>query len=42
MSSQTFTTKYQKAGKWRQVLCVGIIGPRVIFMLLFGGVAIMG
>ena len=25
MSSKIFSTKYQKAGKWRQILCVGII-----------------
>ena len=40
MSSKIIATKYQKAGKL--VLCVGVIGPRPIFMLLFGGVAATG
>ena len=36
MFGRIFVTIYQKAGKWRLVLCVGVIGPRVTFML-FGG-----
>ena len=42
MSSKIFETKYQKAGKWRLVLCVGVIELRVTFMLFFGGVTATG
>ena len=42
MSSENFVKKNQKAGKRRLVLCVGVSGPRVIFMLLFGGVKTTG
>ena len=38
MFSKIFATKYQKAGKWWLFLCMGVIGPRVIFMLLFSDV----
>ena len=42
MLSKIFATKYKKTGKWRLILCVGFIGPRVNFMLLFGGVTLTG
>ena len=37
MSSKIIATNYQKFGKWRLVLCIGVIGPRVTFMSFFGG-----
>ena len=42
MSTKIFATKYRKAGKWRQVLCVGVIEPRVTFVLLLRGVTTTG
>ena len=42
MYSKIFETKYRKAGKWRLVLYMGVIGPRVTFMLLFGAVTATG
>ena len=42
MSNKNFATQYQKGGRWRLVLCVGDIGPRVTFMLLFGGATTTG
>ena len=42
MSSKIFAPKYQKAGKWRLIMCVGVTGPRVTFMLLFGSVTASG
>ena len=42
MSSKIFATKYQKAGKWRLILCMESSGPRVTVMLLFGRVTSTG
>ena len=42
MSSKIFAMKRLKTGKWRLVLCEGVFGPRVTFMLLFGGVTAKG
>ena len=42
MSNKIFAPKYQKVDKWKMVLCVRVVGPRVTFMLLFGSVTAMG
>ena len=42
MSSKILATKYQKVGKRRLVVRVGVIRPRVTLMLLFGGVTVTG
>ena len=34
MSSKIFATKYQKAGKWRLVLCVGVIWTPCDFYII--------
>ena len=34
MSSKIFALKYQKAGKWRLIMCVGVTGPRVTFIVI--------